>query len=579
MRNILFLLLLFSLTLSAMAKKQSANSSDIDDWDYNATVQTVGNKKSRIMPMTTMAAPAPMMKMSADSMGFSVGGAKDADNFYENIKNGYLPKLKSITYEGLFYDHYFKSPKSGVCETLFCPTYTTHTSENLFTKEKENYLSVGLDSNIKASDFQRKKLNIVVVLDISGSMSSPFNRYYYDKKSASKEEDSKLSKMEIANKALVGMIGHLADEDRLGVVLFDNRSYNAKPLRLIKETNIEATKKHILELKSRGGTDWSAGYRSGLALFKTLAGELKDSNIYENRIIFITDAMPNQGELSEDGLFGLVKGASKDGIYTTFIGVGVDFNNDLVEAVSKTKGANYFAVHSSKEFLKRMDEEFDYMVTPLVFDLQLKLVSDGNKIEAVYGSPEANRATGEIMYVNTLFPSPTKDGKTKGGVILLKVKEAKDMLLKVSYKDRSGKSYESSQKVSFKSSSDQSIKKAILLSNYVTLMQNFTIDMRQSCNDKINRDMPIFELQRKCMIYPPDRPIYNRVSTWERKSCKLQISEGYKKLLPLFLRDFKTKSSEFRDDSFVKEIKALESILSLKSETTSAVVDDWNSHR
>ena len=577
MRNILLLLFIFSLTLFAMAKKPNANNSDIDDWDYNATTQMDSNRKSRRMPMATMATP--MMKMSAKSMGFSVGGAKDADNFYENIKNGYLPKLKSITYEGVFYDHYFKSPKSGVCETLFCPTYTTHSSENLYTKEKEHYLSVGLDSNIKPSDFQRKKLNIVVVLDISGSMSSPFNKYYYDKKNTPNEEESKRSKMEIANRALVGMIGHLADEDRLGVVLFDNQSYNAKPLRLIRETNIEATKKHILELKSRGGTNWSAGYRDGIALFKTLKEGLKDANIYENRIIFITDAMPNLGELSEDGLFALVKGASKEGIYTTFIGVGVDFNNDLIEAVSKTKGANYFAVHSSKEFLQRMDEEFDYMVTPLVFDLQLKLLSEGNEIEAVYGSPDANRATGEIMYVNTLFPSPTKEGKTKGGVILLKVKDAKDMHLQVSYKDRAGKSYESTQKVSFKNSSDQSIKKAILLSNYATLMQNFTIDMRQSCHDKVNRDIPIFELQRKCMIYPPDRPVYNLVKTWERKSCPLKISEGYKKLLPLFLRDFKTKSAEFGDESFEKEIKALETILSLKSEATNGLVDDWKSER
>jgi Ca-activated chloride channel family protein len=226
-----------------------------------------------------------------------------------------------------------------------------------------------------------------------------------------------------------------------------------------------------------------------------------------------------------------------------------------------------------------MDEEFDYMVTPLVFDLQLKLISEGNKIEAVYGSPDADRATGEIMYVNTLFPSPTKDGKTKGGVILLKVRDAKDMQLKVSYKDRSGKSYESSQKVSFKNSSDQNIEKAILLSNYVSLMQNFTIDMRQSCNDKVNRNLPIFALERKCMIYPPDRPEYDMVKTWERKSCKLKISEGYKKLLPIFIKDFKTKSAQFGDDSFDKEISAMELILSLKGEVTGGLVDDWKSDR
>jgi len=576
MHRLLLLLFLTTLTLFAMAKKQTHHEGGVDDWDYNATVVERINKKSRNMPMVTMAA-APVMKMSVDSLGFSVGGAKDSDNFYENLKNGYLPKLKSITYEGVYYDHYFKSPKSSKCENLFCPSYTTAIRKNIYTQKDEYFITVGLDSNIKASDFKRKKLNIVVVLDISGSMSSPFDKYYYDRK---KTDEPKMTKMEIANRSLVGMIDHLANEDRLGIVLFDNKAYNAKPIRVIKDTDIKAIKKHILELKSRGGTNWSAGYRSGLALFDKLKDKFKDPNIYENRIIFLTDAMPNRGELREDGLFGMVKDASKKGIYTTFIGVGVDFNNDLVESISKTKGANYFAVHSDEEFLKRMDEEFDYMVTPLVFDLKLKLLSSGNKIEAVYGSPDADRATGEIMYVNTLFPSPTKDGKTKGGVILLKVKEPKDMKLEVTYKDRIGKPYKSSQTVTFKNSNDKSIQKAILLADYVTLMQNYLLDARQSCHDKVSRADDITILKQKCMIYPPDRPDYRFIETWERKSCPLKVSSGYKKLFSIFKREFKQKVSQFDDDSFDKELDALNILLNnTSSKEDNSKVDDWNSRR
>jgi hypothetical protein len=33
---------------------------------------------------------------------------------------------------------------------------------------------------MRAADFKRKKLNLVILLDVSGSMSSPFNEYYYD---------------------------------------------------------------------------------------------------------------------------------------------------------------------------------------------------------------------------------------------------------------------------------------------------------------------------------------------------------------------------------------------------------------
>ena len=583
----LFLTLLLTSSLSAMSKKQSHDETKIDDWDYNAT-RILSGKKSRNMPhlaptMHTMAAaPVGMAK----NMGFSVGGAKDADNFYENIKAGYLPKVDAITYEGVFYDHYFKSENKEICQTLFCPAYSTAISQNPFSATPEKYLSVGLNSNIKPSDFKRQKLNIVVILDISGSMGAAFDQYYYDHghKVMLKEEERQKSKMTLANEAIVAMIGHLRQEDRLGVVLFDNQAYHAKPLRLIKETKIEATKKHILALREKGGTNWSAGYRAGISLFDSLQASLKDPKVYENRIIFLTDAMPNRGELEKEGLFSIAKEAASKHIYTTFIGIGVDFNNELIEAVSKTRGANYYAIHSSTAFAKRLDKEFDYMVTPLVFDLRLTLESKGYTIEAVYGSPEANLATGELMVVNTLFPSPTSQEGSKGGVILLKLKkdghsQDDDMTLTVSYHDRAGKAYTSTAKASFGKGlyhDNKAIQKAILLSRYVDLMKNFTLDMRQNCHDG-TLPPPLKTLMHHCTLYPPTRALYPMVKTWERKSCPLKVSAGYQKIFSLFLRHFTSQAKEIGDHSLEKEEQLLHTLLSHREHK--GKIDDWKGER
>jgi Ca-activated chloride channel family protein len=556
-----------------MSKKQNSNL--IDDWDYNSTI-TYGGKNSRVVASPVlMSTPGVMMKKS---LGFSVGGAKDADNFYENLKNDYLPKIDSITYEGVFYDHYFKSQNSNECKDLFCPTYTTAIDKNPFSENREYWLSVGLDSNIK--NIKRKKLNIVVVLDISGSMGSPFNRYYYDNKSGSKKEniDTKTSKMKIANESIVNMIDHLKDEDKLGVVLFDNSAYVAKPLRSIKTTDIKAIKKHILDLKQRGGTNWSEGYRGGIKLFESIDDSLKDPTIYENRIIFITDAMPNRGELNQNGLFSIAKDASQKGIFTTFIGVGVDFNNELVEAISKTKGANYYSIHSSDEFKKRLDEEFDYMVTPLVFDLKLNLTGGAFKIDRVYGSPDSNKATGEVMYVNTLFPTPTNDDGSRGGVVLLKLKKvapSSNLDLIVTYKDRSGKSYQNSKKVTFIKDGyeDRSIQKAILLSRYVDLMKNYLLDMRRGCNDKIQSPYPT--IKQKCMLLPSSRPEFAYIKTWERKSCPFIVSSGYKKILENFRAYFDKQMRSIGDESLKKELDAIDKILSKRSQDDGRKVDDW----
>ncbi len=555
---------------------------EVDDWDYNATevVEDSYNGKGLVMPaVVSSVAPAPMMEASramSKTIGFSVGGAKDTNNFFENIKNGYLPKLSSITYEGQFYSHYFDTGIGlGECKVLFCPSYSKAVAKNIFTDKNEYYLSVGLNSGVKESDFARKKLNLVVVLDISGSMGSRFDSYYYDNRGKKQHANSDKSKMQIANRSIVEMIKHLKNEDRLGVVLFDDRAYSAKPLREIAKSNMKMIQKHILDLRERGGTNWSEGYAKGVELFSKV--ELND-RAYENRIIFITDAMPNSGELSQEGLFGMAKRAAQEGIYTTFIGVGVDFNNDLVEYVSKTKGANYFSIHSDKEFRKVLASEFEYMVTPLVFDLKLNLKSSGYKIVDVYGSPNANKSTGTLMEIDTLFPSKSSNEKVKGGVVLLKLEKtsnAQDIELEVSYKNREGKSFETRQSITFEGKEvrydNSGIAKAILVSNYVSLMKNWLLDARAGCNDKVEylEHQPDFT-KRHCISSPENMPYYPHVSEWEKKSCKLSVSEGYHNLLSLFRKHFATQMEQLDDKSLKEELKVLDYLIKSSKQS-----DDW----
>ncbi len=53
------------------------------------------------MPLGGSIAP----RVFSKNLGFAVGGAKDTNNFIENIESGYLPRVSSITYEGQFYRH------------------------------------------------------------------------------------------------------------------------------------------------------------------------------------------------------------------------------------------------------------------------------------------------------------------------------------------------------------------------------------------------------------------------------------------------------------------------------------------
>lgn len=576
---LLVIILLVSLvicviSLFALKKKNIIQiSNKIDDWKFeNVEISNDINKGVNSFSDAVSSASSPIdmssSYSSSSNIGFSTGGSKDINNFRENIENGYFPISTDITYNGLFYDYTFDTGNSTESTELFSPSYSCAISKDPISNIDEYYMTVGLNSNIKESDFSRKKLNLVVVLDISGSMGSSFNSYYYDNPFSEKKDKDK-SKMQIASESVNILIDQLKDTDRFGVVLFDNNAYLGKPISLVGETDMEAIKEHILEIQPGGGTNFEVGYTEATKLFEDYNNI--DSNEYENRIIVITDAMPNYGSTSKNSLLSLVKDNSTNGIYTTFIGVGVDFNTELTEAISDVKGSNYYSVHNSKEFKERMGEQFEYMVTPLVFDLELNLKSEDYEIIAVYGSDTVDKSNGNIMNINTLFPSKTThSGEVKGGVVLLKLNKKNDsnsgdLTLNVSYKNREGKVFSNSQTVTFNSSYNEyyentGIRKAIVLTRYANSLKNWIL-FERSESDKF-LIIPSKGITDCCYT---EEQIAVLLGEHERKSTSLSVSDSYKETFSKIKEYIEKENKKIKDDTINKEIDILNKLINFEN--------------
>jgi Ca-activated chloride channel family protein len=122
-------------------------------------------------------------------LGFAVGGAKDVNNFRENIQNNYLPIITDLSYEGLFNDYFFDTgnqQEDSNEKKLFCPSYSMAITKNplqetIEQQSYEYYMTVGLNSNLNENTFKRNPMNLLICIDVSGSMASPFNRYHYDR--------------------------------------------------------------------------------------------------------------------------------------------------------------------------------------------------------------------------------------------------------------------------------------------------------------------------------------------------------------------------------------------------------------
>ena len=171
-----------------------------------------------------------------------------------------------------------------------------------------------------------------------------------------------------------------------------------------------------------------------MTAYKILQKEPTD-NEYEKRIFYLTDAIPQQGEI--EPLLKLNEEASKKGIYTTFFGVGVDFNAPIIEQICKAKGSSYYTIYNELDFNKLLAEDFNYMVFPFAFDIMIKTDA---RVKNIYGSNDTDtNHQGRLTYIQSFMPSNIIEKGVKGGIILLKLKDfAKEINLSIIYSDRNG---------------------------------------------------------------------------------------------------------------------------------------------
>jgi Ca-activated chloride channel family protein len=471
----------------------------VDDWQANTGIDEPDGVPDRVCTSCghefangahqanqvhySEASPVQSKLAESPSLGMATGGGKDVGNFRENVLDGYTPQPESITDEGLFYDYHFETGARAEGDALFAPRYATAVSDHPITGATERYLSVGLDSTLSAAAFERPRLDLVAVLDISGSMETPFDEYYYDEHGREHATGAtQQSKLAAATSSLCALTEQLDSEDRLGVVLYNDQSQVAKPLRDVGRTDMPAIREHIRELEAGGGTNLEAGFETAVEMLRAEASEPP----VERRVVFMTDMMPNVGETDTGTLTERFAAAATDGIHTTFIGMGLDANAELAERLSGIRGANHYFVRSASEFERRLGEEFDYMVTPLVYDLTLEIDGEGYAVDTVHGSPSGEAASGRLMHVGTLFPSAKQDGEARGGVVLVQLEQtgpAGNLDLVASWTERGGGEHTERVTVDLPDNPETfehtGIRKAVALTRYAGTLRDWASTVRQ----------------------------------------------------------------------------------------------------
>jgi len=473
------------------------------------------------------------------NIAYKVWGDQDLNLFRENIKYWHIPNLNTITYNGVFSDYHFSLPQ-WKCEKMFCPLVALTTGEDLDGKI-QYYIHIGLGSNIKNEDFKRPNTNFIILIDKSGSMWERIDSYYYLKDSKNnhncwewfvyfkegnkcvakdklvyyeekvKEYSSNLPKIELVKKAVIEMVDKMRPDDRIAVVLFDNKWKIVVPFVKIKNINKQKFVDHIKQIVADGGTnleDW-------LKKVEELVSDDILSDWYQTRLIILTDAMPNLWDYSAEWLSKILKNLADKWVYFTFVWVWIDFQQAFVQKIAGYRWANYFFVNSSYDIYRRLVDEFDYNFFPMVYDLSFK-VSNPELVDDVYGiDSNLIKQNWELFHINTLFPTPPTADGYRWSIILLKLKQKlnKPLKFEVSYKLSDWKVEKVNTVLYPKLENDVSAKKWIVLVNYVKALKKAILDQDIDLLDKLENYM---KNNKKYFTWDDEKMFEKEIKTIEK---------------------------------------------------------------
>ncbi len=212
---------------------------------------------------------------------------------------------------------------------------------------------------------QRAPMNLALVLDRSGSMSG--------------------AKIEKARQAACVAIDQLDENDVVSLIIYDNRAeVLIPPQRIESRHERDALKRRIQGIQPGGGTAIFDGVKLGAnALRKHFDRERV------NRVVLMSDGLANVGPSRVSDLAGLGRELREDGMSVTTIGLGDDYNEDLMTALAEASHANYYYVQDAEKLPGIFSEELGAARTVLARGVTIRItVPDGVRLREILGHPE-----------------------------------------------------------------------------------------------------------------------------------------------------------------------------------------------
>lgn len=278
--------------------------------------------------------------------------AASYSNMRRFINNGQNPPIDAVRVEEMI--NYFnydypeptgEDPFSITTEMSDCPWNNDH-----------KLIHIGL----QGEKIQTSKLppsNLVFLLDVSGSMSSP-------------------NKLPLLKKSFGLLIQNLTSNDRVSIVVYAG----AAGLVLAPTPGNEKEKIMTALNNLNAGGSTAGGQGIKLAYKVAMQNFKKEGN---NRVILATDGDFNVGASSDGEMTRLIEEKRKSGVFLTCLGFGMgNYKDSKMETLADKGNGNYAYIDNILEAKKVLVTEMGGTMHTIAKDVKLQLEFNPNKISS-----------------------------------------------------------------------------------------------------------------------------------------------------------------------------------------------------